>query len=217
MKEKVAIATVSGKAYYLIVDELRRKDVPFLSLTPYEPIPIEIKVVITTPLERHLIKHERVLVLNDGTEPETLVNEAQKIIRGKSAFERITIGVDPGEVFGLAVLANGNVVETENCFSIKETLNQIKNILRNHADNPTASVSVKIGDGVPDCKETLLHMLDRKLPSFVTLETVSEAGTSRPLSEAKHRRGLRDIVSAIQIAGRSGQKYHRRKADESNS
>jgi hypothetical protein len=217
MKEKVAVVTVSGKTYYLIVNELKRKDVPFLSLTPYEPIPIEIKVVITTEEEKHLVRHEKVLAFKEGMEPELLVNEALKIIRGKESIERIIIGVDPGEIFGLAVLADGKVIETENCFSVEETLAKIEGIVKNLASSPAVSVSVKIGDGVRECKERLLHILDKALPSSVVLESVSEAGTSSSLNEAKHRRGLRDIVSAIQIAGRSGYRFQRRKTDESNS
>jgi hypothetical protein len=49
------------------------------------------------------------------------------------------------------------------------------------------------------------------------LESVSEAGTSRYQNETKNRRGLRDIVSAIRIAGRNGHAFQRRKTDEQNS
>jgi len=217
MKAKIAVATISGKAYYLIVNELKRKNMPFLSLTPYDPIPIEIKVVITTEEEKNLIKHERIIVYQNGIEPEAIVNEALKVIQGKEFFEKIIIGVDPGEVFGLAVLADGKVIETENCFSVEETLCKIENVLKNLANTPGTSVSVKIGDGVPACKENLLRVLDDALPSKIVLESVSEAGTNRCLNESKHRRGLRDIVSAIQIAGRSGYRFQRRKTNEQNS
>jgi hypothetical protein len=129
----------------------------------------------------------------------------------------VTIGVDPGEVFGLAVLAGGKVIETENCYSVEETLRKIETIIRSLDTTPVSSISIKVGDGVPTCKERLLHALDKELPPNVLLESVSEAGTNRRLNEAKHRRGLRDIVSAIQIAGRSGQTFHRRKTNESHS
>jgi len=217
MKEKIAVATVSGKAYYLIVNELKKKNIPFLSLTPHDPIPIETKVVITTEEERNLIKHERIIVYHNGMEPEAIINEALRIIQGKEFFEKIVIGIDPGEVFGLAVLADGKVIETENCFSAAETLGKIENILKNLANPPGTSVSVKIGDGVPACKENLLRVLDDALPSRIVLESVSEAGTNRCLNDSKHRRGLRDIVSAIQIAGRSGYRFQRRKTNEPNS
>jgi hypothetical protein len=217
MRAKIAVMTVSGKDYYLVVNELKRRNAPFLSLTPYELVPIEVEVIITTAKEKPLIKHQRILVFQEGMRPETLINEALKIIQGKEFFEKITIGVDPGEVFGLAVLADGKVVETGNCFSVEETLGKIEDTVKGLEGSHVSSISVKIGDGVPQCKEKLLRILDQALPSSVSLESVSEAGTNHGLIKAKHRRGLRDIVSAIQIAGRSGYRFQRRKADESDS
>jgi len=216
MKAKIAVATVSGKAYFLIVSELKRKNVPFLSLTPCEHVPIEIKVVITTEEEKELINHEEVMAYKNGMETEAFINEALQIVQGKGSFEKVTIGVDPGEVFGLAVLAGGRVVETGNCYSAEETLQKIKMIIKGLENTPVSTISVKVGDGVPACKERLLRDLDNALPSNVVLESVREAGTNRRLNEAKHRRGLRDIVSAIQIAGRSGYSFQRRKPCESN-
>ncbi|MGB9675573.1 MAG: hypothetical protein ACPL0C_00115 [Candidatus Bathyarchaeales archaeon] len=211
MKANIAVATTSGKAYYLIVNELKRRNLPFLSLIPNEEIPAEIKIVLTTEKERPLIKHENVLAYNERTEPEELINEALRFIHGKEEYERLVIGVDPGEIFGLAVLADGKIVETENCFSVEETVDKIMKILRNFGKISVASIYVKVGDGVPTYKEKLLESLDDALPLNVTLESVSEVGTDRYLSRTEHRRGLRDIVSAIRIAGRNGQKFPRRK------
>lgn len=212
MKAQIAVATVSGKAYYIIVNALKSKNVPFLSLTPMEHVPAEIKVVITTEKERELIHHEKILVFEEGMEPTSLINKALQIVQGKNAYEKIVIGVDPGEVFGLAVLADGKVIQTENCFSIEETLNRINSILESLEKTPAKLVSVKVGDGVPVYKERLLRGLDSMLPSNVVLESVSEAGTNRYLSQTKHRRGLRDIFSAIRIAGREGNRFERENA-----
>jgi len=214
MKAKVAVATVSGKAYFLIVNELRERNMDFLSLIPSEPIPAEAKVVITTENEKHLINHEKILVYDGKTAPHTVVNEAVKILQGKESYEKVVIGIDPGEVFGLAVVADGKVSETENCFSVQEVLNKIKNITKD-VDVSSTLISVKIGNGVPAYK-SLLEALDSALPPEVMLEVVSEAGTDRHIDEKKHRRGLRDIVSAIRIAGRVGHVYPRRKTSESN-
>lgn len=217
MKARIAVATVSGKAYYMIVNELKEMKIPFISLTPYDPIPMEIKVVITTEKERPLINHETVLTFKDGMEPQALINQALQHVEGKSSYEKVVIGVDPGEVLGLAVLADGKIIKTENCFSIEETLTKINNVIKNLKDVKASLVAVKVGDGIPEYKEKLLNALDKMLPQNVVLESVSEAGTNRYIKESKHRRGLRDIASAIRIAGRSGNKFARRAISEHNS
>jgi hypothetical protein len=214
MKAKVAVATVQGKAYFLIVNKLKERNLPFISLVPGETVPTEVKAVITTEKEKHRINHEKVLVYDSETEPDALANEVMKILQGKKVYEKIVIGVDPGEVFGLAVIADGKVNETGNCFSIQEALAKISSVIKN-VDLSSTAVSIKIGSGVPAYKE-LLETLNAALPPEVVLEVVSEAGTNRPLDENKHRRGLRDIASAIRIAGRAGHIYPRRRTNETN-
>jgi hypothetical protein len=212
MKAKVAVATVQGKTYFLIVNKLKEKNIPFISLIPGETVPTEVKVVITTEKEKNRINHEKVLVYNGETEPDALADEIRKILQGKEAYEKIVIGVDPGDVFGLAVVADGKVNETANCFSIQEVLKKTETLVKT-VDLAATGVTVKIGNGVPAYKD-LLEALDVALQPEVILEVVSEAGTSHILNENKHRRGLRDIASAIRIAGRTGYVYPRRKTSE---
>jgi hypothetical protein len=208
MTAEVAVATVQGKAYFLIVNKLKERDIPFLNLIPGEAVPTDIKVVITTEQEKHLINHERILVYDSETAPDAAANEIRKILQGKEAYEKIVVGIDPGEVFGLAVIADGKINETANCFSVPEALAKVKGVLRD-VDFASTAVTIKVGNGVPTYKE-LIEEFDRGLPTKVALEVVSEAGTNRPLHHNKHRRGLRDIASAIRIAGRAGHIYPRR-------
>jgi hypothetical protein len=215
MNAKVAVATVSGKAYFLILQKLRERNIPFVSMIPGEPVPAEVKVVITTQKERHLVNHDKVLVYDAEMEPEIVVNEVMKALEGKESYEKIVIGIDPGEVFGLAVIADGKVNETTNSFSVQEVVAKIRGILK-YVDISATGVSVKIGNGVPTYRD-LLEALDSDLPPQVLLEVVSEAGTNRSVKDDKHRRGLRDIASAIRIAGRTGHVYQRRQKNDSDS
>jgi hypothetical protein len=208
MRANVAVATVQGKAYYLIVNELKRRNIPFVSLIPGEPVRTEIRVVITSKEETHLINHHKTVIYNLETDPEILGSEVVKILRGKKIYETVAMGIDPGEVLGLAVIADGSVIDTENCFSLREILNKVKNSLRT-IDVSKSEVTIKIGSGVPIYKD-LLEALDKALPTQVALEIVSEAGTNRYAHGTKNRRGLRHIVSAMRIAGRSGYIYPRR-------
>lgn len=215
MTAEVAVATVQGKAYFLIVNKLKERGISFLSLVPGETVPTDIKVVITTEQENHLIRHEKVLVYDGDTAPDVAANEIRKILQGKEAYEKIVIGIDPGDVFGLAVIADGKVNETANCFSVPEALAKVKDVLRD-VDFSTTAVTIKIGNGVSTYKE-LIEAFDAELPVEVALEVVSEAGTNRSLNHNKHRRGLRDIASATHIAGRAGHFYPRKKPDENSA
>ena len=214
MRAKVAVATVQGKAYFLIVNELKKRNIPFISLIPGEPVPIETRAVITTEKEKPLINHGKILVYNGETEPDIIGSEVVKILQGKEAYETVVAGVDPGAVFGVAVIADGEVIDTENCFSVKEVVDKIRNVLKTIDASKTA-VTIRVGNGVPVYKH-LLEMLDDTLPAQVALEVVSEAGTNHYAREAKHRRGLRHIVSAMRIAGRAGYAYSRRKTHAQN-
>ncbi|MCX8151158.1 MAG: hypothetical protein N3D85_06625 [Candidatus Bathyarchaeota archaeon] len=212
MKSKVAVATVQGKAYFLIVNELKRRNIRFISLLPKDSIPTGIKVVITTTAERQCVNHSRVLVYDVETDPEVMGSQVVKILQGKESYEKIVIGVDPGVVFGLAVIADGAVIDVENCFSLKDVATKIRRVLRTVDFNMTV-VTVKIGNGVPVYK-ALVEMLDGNLPCEVLLEIVSEAGTNHHAREAKQRRGFRHIFSAIKIAGREGYAHQRRQLVE---
>ncbi|XHH07882.1 MAG: hypothetical protein ACFCUE_09915 [Candidatus Bathyarchaeia archaeon] len=210
MRAKVAVATLQGKAYFHIVNLLRENNIPFFSLIPSDPIPVEVKVVITTEEEKPKISYGKVLTFTSEDELDSLMSAITIALQGKEHYEKIVIGIDPGEVTGLAVIADGKVVDKANCLSIREINNKIKSILKN-VNLSSTNVKIKIGNGVPAYKE-LIEALDNTLPPKVVLEVVSEAGTNLPLS--KRSRGVRHITSATRIAARVGYIYQRRERKE---
>ncbi len=165
-------------------------------------MPAKILMVITTEQEKHLVNHQKILVLNCKDELDRVIEKAKVLLLGKEAYKKIVVGVDPGVAVGLVALADGKVIEEDNCFSTKELIDSILKIIRN-VDFEVTNVSVKMGNGVSIYME-LLEGLDSALPPQVVLEVVSEAGTNKPLKENKRSRGVRHITSAKRIAGRAG-------------
>lgn len=208
MKAKIAVATVSGRAYYILVSELKKRGITFLSLRPWDSIPFDVKVVLTTEKEQASMKHPNIVVLKNESDSAMVVDEAIRIAQGKKDYEKVVIGVDPGETFGVAILGDGNVLETFLCPSLEKTL---KTILESLGRIRAPVKVVKVGNGVPNHAKELLSLLDAYLPKDVAVEIVSEAGTSHFVNDTIHRRGLRDMMSAKVIAGRQGQVYSRRK------
>ncbi|MCK4633957.1 hypothetical protein KAT42_03925, partial [Candidatus Bathyarchaeota archaeon] len=118
------------------------------------------------------------------------------------------IGIDPGSNFGVAVLGDKSLIETKNCVSVTETANAIINILNRV---PASHRTIRVGNGAPLITEELLRHLN-SLQNDVKFEIVSEEGTSKTLGKTSHRRGKRDIISAIKIAQRQGQNLPRSKS-----
>ncbi|UCC33271.1 MAG: hypothetical protein JSW53_05755 [Candidatus Bathyarchaeota archaeon] len=211
MKAKIALATVSGRAYYELVRELKERKEAFLSLTPQDHIPLYIKTVITTEEERDLIRHPNVLLFKDEKGAEAVVEEAIRIANGKQSYDRVIIGIDPGKTFGLAILADGKVLEAVALSSLGETVSATLRILNR---TPAVASVVRIGDGVPSYTTNLLHLLDAVLPKEIVLETVSEVGTSNFTRATPLWSESKDAISAMKIAERRGVTFQRRRGDE---
>ncbi len=207
MRREIAVATVSGKAYYLLVKELKERRLPFLSLKPQDSIPLDVKVIITTKKERPLVNHPSVLVFEDKNDPSKIVNEALRIVQGKQRYEKMVIGIDPGETFGVAILSDGRVLETLNSPSLKETVDTVLKVL---GETPAILKVVKIGNGAPRHMKELLYSLDEVLPKETMIEVVPEAGTSQLTGQTTHRREMRNVLSAVKIAKREGKNFPRK-------
>lgn len=208
MKAKIAVATVSGKAYYKLVNELKAKGLPFLSLKPWDHIPLDVKAVVTTENEKPFVKYSNVLTFKHEDDPAKVIGEAIRLVQGKRSYEKIVVGIDPGRTFGVAIVGDGSVLETMNCSSLKKTIDVVVKAVQ---EAPATSCVVKVGDGAPVCTKELLHSLDESLSGEVIVQIVSEAGTSHFVKETSHLRGLKDEMSAIKIAGRNGKIFSRKK------
>jgi hypothetical protein len=207
MKAKIAVATVSGRAYYELVKELKRQGLSFLSLKPWDPVPLDIKVVITTRDESHQISHPQILPFEQGSNPESVVDKAILIVQGKQGYEKVVVGVDPGKTYGIAILGDNKVLETLTASNIEEASRLVVDSLKRF---PAEVRVVRVGNGPPEYTKTLLNSLDENLPEETLMEIVSEVGTSRLTNKSANRRVLRDAVSAIKIAGRNGRVFSRK-------
>ncbi len=203
----VAVVTASGKAYYRLANELKREGVPFLSLKPGETIPPSVKVVITTSGEKNRVHFPKVLVYDDK-DPVSSVEKALQLLSGKSIYDQIVIGVDPGKTFGIVVVGDGNVLRSMSAFDAREAAQKILlalNTMNAHRKK------IRIGDGAKEYQLKLVKLLDGKLPPEITLESVNEKGTTKTHGALlmKYPHAPRDIRSAIRISMRRGHEIRR--------
>ncbi|MCD6593298.1 hypothetical protein J7L00_04355 [Candidatus Bathyarchaeota archaeon] len=196
MRQKIAVATVSGKAYYWLVNELNKRRIPFLSVVPGESIPPSIKVVITTKEEREKIDHPSVLIYDPKEKPSAIIDEAVRIIKGKKIYEELVVGIDPGKNFGVAVLGDGNVLEKKGQLTLEMAIDMALTALKRH---PARMRRIKIGDGVPEMAEEVASRLQIAVPEDTVIEIVSEAGTSSVKGKGSGKK-ISDADAAINIA-----------------
>lgn len=197
-RAQVAVATVSGRAYYKIVNELKSRDMPFLSLIPGEAVPPSIKVIITTENEASRIDHPRILIYDVKADPSRVVDEALRIIMDKSLYEELIVGIDPGKTFGIAILADGKILRREGGLSMERAIDLI---LTELGRKPSRARKVRIGRGVPDLAEEIARRLKKALPEGIAIEMVDEGGTST-IKDKGFKRKLSDADSAVRIASK---------------
>jgi len=196
MKSRIAVATVSGKAYYWLVNELNRRRIPFLSLIPGEVVPPSIKVVITTKDESKLVNHPSVLIYSPDEEPSAIIDEAMRILKNKKTYEELVIGVDPGKTFGVAVLGDGNILEKKERLTLEMAIDAVLTAINRH---PAQTRKIKIGDGMPEIAEEVASRLQIAVPEDTIIEIVSETGTSNIRGDGS-RRKISDADAAVNIA-----------------
>lgn len=208
MEAKIALATVNGKAFYLLVRELKRRNESFLSLRPCDGIPVSVRVVITTAKESERVSHKNVLIFDEGRGPAVIIDEAVRLAKGKKQYERLVVGVDPGRNFGVAALGDGVLLEAKNCSSPAEAADSVREMLMR---NPAVQTTIRVGNGALTYVEELCRLLAAMVPENVAIESVEEEGTSKSLSERPQRRGEKDVKSAIRIGQKRGRLLLRRK------
>ncbi len=199
----IAVVTSDPKTYFLAVKHLKEFKFPFLSLIPGENIPSNVSVILSD--EENLIQNHRKIVKITRSMAEKdfkkKIIDAICILRtGKEHFENLFIGVDPGPNFGVAILADGDCLETYKNSSLKEILDFINISVEIY---PAGNKIIRIGTGATSHQRKLVEgLLETLSESQTHLELVDETKT-RP---SKRMDGIKNkhIRSAMKIAVREG-------------
>ena len=180
------------KASYDIMKEMKRMRIPFVLLDPNEPIPEFVGAVISFHASGDKGTKQ---VMYDGNARRTVlralcVSNPLKVTKNEF-FDFVVIGLDPGGRTGIAILADGELIEAYTV-SEDELEREIAKILE---DYPANSIIFRIGKGtVPE-----RAILQIKKDERAKVEFVHEAKMELP---TKYRiKGLpKDARSALIIA-----------------
>ena len=190
-----------------MVAELKNRKVQFITLRLLEPIPPNVKVVITTAEEADTVawEGEHTIIYDD---PISTVSRAIHAEKGYGPVGSMIIGIDPGRRPGIAVLT-GDIVVAVHQVSVTEVEPLIRKII--HDYRPTA-VLIRIGHGARLVTTQITNSL---LQAGLKVEMVDESGTTPHIGRDVHTHTLRDIIAAINIARIKGVPVGRQEVEPS--
>lgn len=188
VRKVLGILTEDFRLYHDLVAALKARGLPFLSLSFSRRIPETVGAVLTSPAEASRIRFPRVVAVEDM---EAAIARALQLLKGKSEWRELLIGVDPGHEPGVAVLGDGDVLDTYLAPSPEAVREHIRAALRTF---PAQQVRVRVGHGDPTNRNRILNSL---APEDLRVEIVDEAGTT-------HRTPQPDLDAAVDIARTPG-------------
>ncbi len=150
----LAVATDNFEFYYDIVKELKQRDIPFVSLSPRDSIPNTVEVVVTSKTEAPIIDHSRVIAV--GKDVRMGIRKALNALSGKSSYQRLIVGIDPGTRPGVALLGDGKLLET----AYAESPEDVRTIVERYMDGyDFQRMVVRIGHGDKTNRNRTLNSL----------------------------------------------------------
>ena len=132
---------------------LRDEGLRHVSLDFSEPLPANISVVITTDEERERVPFDRVVT---DADPDSAILKVRSILAGEGGTDDLTIGIDPGDRPGIAVLSNG-VVLVRTLASAPEAVGEVvQETLSRYAPS---RVTIRLGNGDRTNRNRIFNVL----------------------------------------------------------
>ena len=177
----VALVTDDFRLYHELAPYLERHGIRVLGVKPGEAVPPSVKVLLGGPAG-----DARTVALREHREATLLAVHAALDERptAKGGYQRVVFGVDPGQVIGLAVLADGVWLHVAEVRSAADAVARIADWATGlHAKH----WEVHVGDGHPQVGRGLLPELKKRLPQARVLLVPEEATSPyRPVTTSRH-------------------------------
>ncbi len=188
MRKVLGVLTEDFRLYHDVVAALRARGLPFVTLAFSRRVPEHVGAVLTSSAEAERIRAAHVVVVDDV---ENAIARALQALKGKTEWRELLIGVDPGHEPGVAVLGDGDVLDTRLAPNPEAVRERILTALRMF---PARQVRVRVGHGDPTNRNRILNALAQ---DGLRVEIVDEAGTT-------HRTPQPDLDAAVDIARTPG-------------
>jgi hypothetical protein len=197
----IGLFTKNFSLYYDLIKILKKRKIPYVSLSSISHIPSSIGVIITSNNELHDIKSQKVIAADAYDTIDHAVDLALQMLIGKDLYSKIFIGIDPGDKPGIAVVGDDILLQKINIDAPEKVVTFIKRILKEY---PAIETLIRIGHGSILTRNRIINSL---IPLKIPIEIVDETKTT---PSQQIGRPERDSEAAAAIALLAGGKVQRR-------
>ncbi len=180
---RLGVYTHNLRFYYRILEELRKWELPVVSLKTGMDSPKDVPVVFSSLNDPLLFSNQL-----RGDDPGHMIRHALTMILKKRKFEQVVIGVDPGPKPGVAVLADDILVEAMEFSDMINLTKFVKLVMQSYEYD---SILVKLGHGDRPNRDRIIKYLSGL---SIRIIIVNEDGTSMPHQTHDN------VISAARIA-----------------
>ncbi len=153
----IGLLTSNFSLYHDLVNILRKRNIPFVSLTFDGDIPPNVNVIITTDDEKNKIKFDNVIVCKPDSNVENIIDKAIIL----SAYKEINLifGIDPGNNIGVAVYGNDKLIRRFVANSPEKAVDFIRHFME---DVGVKNAIIRIGNGARLIRNRIINLLQDK-------------------------------------------------------
>lgn len=187
----LGVYTKDFSLYYDLLKSLRRRKIPYVSLSSLKNIPSKIGVILTSNKELHDVSSQKVIAADAYDSVDHAVDLALQMLIGKDIYSKIFIGIDPGEKPGIAIVGDDILLQKINVETPEKVVTIVKRLLKEY---PAVETLIRIGHGSIITRNRIINSL---IPLEIPIEIVDETKTT---SSQQKSRPERDSEAAAAIA-----------------
>ena len=191
----LGVYTKDFSLYHDIIKGLKKRNVAYVSLSSPENLPRRIGVILTSQKELHRISLGKKVAVDAYETMDYAIDFAMQKLTGKELYAKTSIGIDPGERPGMAIVCDDILLQKTQVDSPERVVSEVKRFLKCY---PSKETTIRIGHGSIINRNRIINSL---IPLEVPIEIVDETRTT---PAQQKRRSIRDSEAAAAIALLSG-------------
>lgn len=186
----IGVYTKNFSLYYDLLKILRRRKIPYVSLSSLDSIPKKIGVILTSNNELHNVKSQKVIAADAYDTIDHAVDLALQMLIGKDLYSKVFIGIDPGDKPGIAIVGDDILLSKTFVEDPERIAAIVKRYLKEY---PAIQTIIRIGHGSITVRNRIINSL---ISLGAPIEIVDETKTT-PIKPARTKR---DSEAAATIA-----------------